>query len=448
MQILNSGSFVNLDNREKIEQLIFTAQQVAHAAVETEGFVNSDENNRQVALEIWQGAEYVCRDHEEANIKNIFVKNFLDKLRELKGTNETLGASAENAEQKIENGFSAANTDDAIPEFVEQSKPSDEFLGFVAQAGSAGQGSEIINVVAARNDTSDADFQASQNQIGENGGFENVSTTNAETFASATTDDTISIAEDNAFDNSLAAPVLDDAANSNTEIVDEPNQFDSPNEIAANTAVDKSPINVLTLPEKEPYQFDKCTVTATIQLLPADSGARTRKAVLSVRTHDFAPQISVVELQNNGGNAEAFVPALNKAFDEYRSNLPVRVMDKLKKEKSAAKKQSSANKTVAATINKPAAQPASGTTNIVGEAANAIANRETANAPAAGNYTASQVQNVAAADTHAVGAVSPVVPNASNQSTATKPAPNASSKKTNSQSSKPQNSLQGSLFGF
>ena len=32
MQVLTSGSFINLDNQEKIEQLIFTAKEIAVAA--------------------------------------------------------------------------------------------------------------------------------------------------------------------------------------------------------------------------------------------------------------------------------------------------------------------------------------------------------------------------------------------------------------------------------
>ena len=82
MQILSSGSFINLENREKIEQLIFTAKELANAASQTQGFVNAGTTNQRLALEMWQGAEYMCRDHEEATIKNIFLSNFLEGLRD------------------------------------------------------------------------------------------------------------------------------------------------------------------------------------------------------------------------------------------------------------------------------------------------------------------------------------------------------------------------------
>ena len=95
---------------------------------------------------------------------------------------------------------------------------------------------------------------------------------------------------------------------------------------------------VLRLPEKEPYQFDKYTVTATIQLLPTSENQAGRKAVLSDRTHDFSPQISTIELVGNDLPA-ALAPELEKVLAKYRSDLPAKVMEKLKKEKNAPKKQ-------------------------------------------------------------------------------------------------------------
>lgn len=41
MEILSSGSFVILENREKIEQLIFTANELAKAASQAEGFIST-----------------------------------------------------------------------------------------------------------------------------------------------------------------------------------------------------------------------------------------------------------------------------------------------------------------------------------------------------------------------------------------------------------------------
>ena len=65
-----------------------------------------------------------------------------------------------------------------------------------------------------------------------------------------------------------------------------------------------------------------------------------RKCVISIVTHDFFPEIAVAEL-----DAADFInglpSVLGPVFDRYRSDFPVKVADKLKKEKSVSKKQSS-----------------------------------------------------------------------------------------------------------
>ena len=73
MEILSAGAFINLENQEKIEQLKFTAAELANAAMETEGFAGDEESGRRLALEFWQGLEYMCRETEETAIKNIFT---------------------------------------------------------------------------------------------------------------------------------------------------------------------------------------------------------------------------------------------------------------------------------------------------------------------------------------------------------------------------------------
>lgn len=452
MQILNSGSFINLDNREKIEQLIFTAKQVAHAALETEGFVNKDENNRQLALEIWQGAEYMCRDHEEANIKNIFVKNFLEQLRELKGASETPSKLSENVGEKIENNVPHEDKVDAVPKSVEQPKQSDEFLGFVSHTESTGQGSEPLTVIAGANETDKNESETCENAINENDSIENRSAVGMETFASAPTGNEVNAVVHNVSDDLPAAIAFENDELRN-KTVNKSNEFnlsnapvaDEADDVIQSEANEGSTISAITLPEKEPYQFDKCTVTATIQLLPTNLGTVMRKAVLSVRTHNFAPQISIVELEN-GGKAEELAPALAKVLEDYRNNLPVKVMDKLKKEKPVAKRQSSASKTTPATVNKIIAQTVTSTNTI---AESATTNRETVNEPAVANYNAPKVQNVAVADNaNAVSMTGVAAKIVSNTSTLTKPSLTTSNKKTNSQASKATDNLQGSLFGF
>ena len=80
MEILNKGSFVPLDNRERMGQMIFTAKTFAAEIAKNAGFQYNDPTNQQLALEIWKGSEYMTRAHEEATIKNLFLSNFLKEL--------------------------------------------------------------------------------------------------------------------------------------------------------------------------------------------------------------------------------------------------------------------------------------------------------------------------------------------------------------------------------
>ena len=121
MEILNSGSFINLENQEKIEQLKFTATELANAAIGTAGFVNEEEPARKLALEFWQGLEYMCRENERGTIQNIFTGEFLERLRELRPS-----ANVSEIVQKVE-----------VPNFlaepeVETVTAEDEFLGVLA----------------------------------------------------------------------------------------------------------------------------------------------------------------------------------------------------------------------------------------------------------------------------------------------------------------------------
>ena len=284
MEILSSGSFINTDNQEKIEQLKFTASQLANAAAETEGFVNEEEAGKKLALEFWQGLEYMCRDAgEEAAIKNIFLNHFLERLGELR-PKENTGANY----------------------LSDDSKAKDEFLGVIDETSEDEDEDTIIaeerKAIIEENSRRTVDFPALDND------------------SEYETADTV-LSESNVEPS--------ETLKQETSETNKPNLDD--------TIQEKIVSEALQLPEKEPYQFDKCTVTATIQLLPADT--EIRKAVLSVRTHDFPPQISVHEF-TGAANSVNLLSALDEAFEKYKADLPVKVMDKLKKEKDGVKKNS------------------------------------------------------------------------------------------------------------
>lgn len=340
MQILNGGSFVNLDSAEKVEQLIFTAKQIAQTATETEGFVNDEATNRQIALDIWQGAEYMTREHEEAQVKNIFVKNFIEELRELKNANQPSDEFAPKAVITVEND-SEAQINEPVNSVVETDE-RDEFLGFVAPTETEERAS-----AAALIDTSPIIVrQETENQT------EDFNTNSSESEMTSRSEATMEFESESVAGNSPEEPsptTENEISAESSPVNSSPIQTVENSDEGKTSEAVKEPVEAIALPEKEPYQFDKCTVTATIQLLPVETDAARRKVVLSVRTHDFAPQISVVETEKEFNGAE-ILPALEKAFEIYRSNLPLKVMDKLKREKSGAKRQSSASKTTTNTV--------------------------------------------------------------------------------------------------
>lgn len=322
MEILSSGSFVNTDNQEKIEQLKFTAIQLANAAAETEGFVNNEESGKKLALDFWQGLEYMCRDAEEAAIKNIFLSHFLERLGELRPKEYT-----------------------AACELPDDSKAKDEFLGVLSETSEDEDEDTIIaeerKAIIEENSRRTVDFPALDNDSAENEEYET-----ADTVLSESEDE---LSDTLAKENGESTDTLAKENDETSKIVeDEESQ-------------EKTATEVIHLAEKEPYQFDKCTVTATIQLLPADT--QKRRAVLSVRTHDFPPQISVHEFKGEANSAN-LLSALDKAFEKYKTDLPIKVMDKLKKEKDGTKKKS--NKRSVKSETKDDAPKASADTKTVG----------------------------------------------------------------------------------
>lgn len=309
MEILSAGAFINLENQEKIEQLKFTAAELANAAMETEGFAGDEESGRRLALEFWQGLEYMCRETEELAIKNIFTNHFLDRLRELRPIHPTATIELPQDQAQIV----TQPIDDDI-------KPVDEFLGVVETTDN-----EMIQTEADETSIQTKDFSILENDSSQE---REVRTT-----------------ENNSSES---------VENQSSPAEEQPEKVAQAQEKSVEA---KTTISNLTLPEKEPYQWGKCTVTATIQLLPAgDDGATSRKAVLSVRTHDFAPQISLVELAGNNLTAE-IAPELEKVLAKYQSDLPAKVMDKLKKEKTAAKKTAPKITSEVKTVSQETAKP-------------------------------------------------------------------------------------------
>lgn len=289
MEILSSGSFINLENQDKIEQLKYTAHELANAASSTAGFVNEEDAAQKLALEFWQGLEYMCRETEQTAIQNIFTGEFLERLRELRPVAI----------------ISAITPTDEMPKFVpEQTSQTvtaeDEFLGVLEPEH---QETDVI-----KNSGEKQEIQILTEDLTETEEIEAVEFVESESDSTQLEEDINQITDSDTSEKEVETKEVEVAGS-------------------------------LSLPEKEPYQFNKCTVTATIQLLPVIENSDSRKAVLSVRTHDFAPQYSLVEFSTNELTA-SLAPEIEKVLAKYQADLPFKVMDKMKKEKAAPKRNS------------------------------------------------------------------------------------------------------------
>ena len=70
---------------------------------------------------------------------------------------------------------------------------------------------------------------------------------------------------------------------------------------------------------REPYDFARCTVTLTLQLLPEDGDPAGRPVVLGVQDHGFAPSLRFTRL-----SALALPDALTGALDSHAQGMGVR----------------------------------------------------------------------------------------------------------------------------
>ncbi len=111
--------------------------------------------------------------------------------------------------------------------------------------------------------------------------------------------------------------------------------------VASPAAASDSPVAVASKPdekdqradiEKQPYEFDRCTVQIAVQFLPEDGDAKGRPVLLGIRSHLDAPIVRVVRLSELG----ELPPAINTLMDQLKSELPAReqaTKERIEKEK-------------------------------------------------------------------------------------------------------------------
>lgn len=105
--------------------------------------------------------------------------------------------------------------------------------------------------------------------------------------------------------------------------------------------------------EKQPYEFDRCTVQIAIQLLPNDGDANGRPVLIGVRTHLDAPIVRMMRANELGD----LPPAITTLVEQLKGELPAReeaTRERWEKEKEArARRHSKASPVKAAKPAKP-----------------------------------------------------------------------------------------------
>ena len=343
MEILNSGSFIPLDNRERIEQLIFTARALAEEVSRNDGFQSSGQSNQQIGLELWNGAQYMTRSHEEVTVRNIFLSKFLERLREIEREPSKLPSVTNAITMRSEEKLSTPDTAvSSVPKTEVESNElpaqQDEFLGIVDSEDRGEERPSYANecIPECEDEIASILSSAGTSNVVDLDGVHSEER-NYRTPVEERVEVGVSVAET---DSEMRS---DDGEIDVDSLVEEEKPF-QPSEVSSGTQtevesiVGEQSVKPVILSEQEPYNFDSCTVTAVIQLLPEANGVRD--CVLSVRSHNFAPQILFSNITDESGRSDLSAQ-LSDALDQYRNALPGLAAEKLKKEKPPTKKRAS-----------------------------------------------------------------------------------------------------------
>jgi len=332
MEILNSGSFIPLDNREKIDQLIFTAQTLASEVSQNAGFQSSGQTNQQIGLELWKGAEYMTRSHEEVTIRNIFLSKFLEKLRDIE--RETVQRSSTPIPSPIpvatQNAVSIsppipAGQQTAIKtESVDEAK--DEFLGIVGSQGSVEDRPSYANECKPE---CEEEIVSMLDPLEPFGIVELPGDPRVDQNSTSAREPNVTIEESEEHGKIIPGTCVE-------EVAETAQLMTSSDELVSDIIATERSIRSVVLSEKEPYNFDACTITAVIQLLPESMG--TRDCVISVRSHDFAPEVTFINRCSESGELD-LSNAVSAALERYRNSLPLLAAEKMKKEQAATRKR-------------------------------------------------------------------------------------------------------------
>ncbi|MGD9563887.1 MAG: hypothetical protein AB7F88_14560 [Pyrinomonadaceae bacterium] len=322
-------------------------------------------------MELWNGAQYMTRSHEEVTVRNIFLSKFLERLREIERESPKLPSVTNAPPMPSGDKFITSDTEvSPVTQIEVESRElpaqQDEFLGVVDSEDPAEERSsyanecipecedEIASILSSAGTSNVVDLDGDQS---EERNYRTPMEARGEVGESVAAADSETRADDGGID--IDSLVEDEKPNQLSEA-------SSGTQGEVESIVGEQSVEPVILHEQEPYNFDSCTVTAVIQLLPEADGVRD--CVLSVRSHNFAPQILFSNITDESGRSDLSAQ-LSDALDQYRNALPGLAAEKLLKEKPPTKKRTSkptAKNTIAGgmtsttdTDSTPTASPAS-----------------------------------------------------------------------------------------
>ncbi len=364
MQTLTAGSFLNLENASTVEALKFTAHRLAEhtANVVKENLPPASLEN--LANSLWEKAEYVARETERRRLHQIFSENFSERFRELKP--ETVEAqksepSVSPAEATVEN----ADSDEQSPATAivksgeaESAKAGENASLFVSPEESAavveGKRDEFLGFVESGEPFGDAqatdgraEAAATAPTIAQAGGKFVAEPSEPENQSSVEIPNPVNQPADTA--DQSASPRPENPVVTKTEAtVSASAESKSVTTTAQATAsAGKNGVSVVA-DEREPFEFEKCTINFNLTLLPIEFGKNARKAIVGIVSHNLPPEIDFLEIAD-GGDLTQIAALVNEKLARFKQMLPVKYIEQLRQSKNkAAKKPATAKATVAA----------------------------------------------------------------------------------------------------
>src|SRR2546422_833882 len=113
--------------------------------------------------------------------------------------------------------------------------------------------------------------------------------------------------------NETPAVPTDTTPESATKLTTEPSAIETVNAVATTTTptARRSPF------ADEPYEYERCTLTVTLQFWPADDHAEGRRVLLSARNHQDKPILLLLREQALGPLPDAITQLLEQLRAEF-----------------------------------------------------------------------------------------------------------------------------------